>query len=179
MSRVDGVKEMKRNIETLKRQHSIRVEKGLVAAGLLIKKDAQKNTPVREGSLRSSGYIATPTAVPDAGGGFTGEGSAKLSSDHNGVLQRSQAATAARSTGFIATIAVGFTAFYALIVHENPNAGARGFDPSKDRPGMKASEVHSRKGGWKFLERALNRSHGQIKRSIAAAAKLPAGPVRS
>lgn len=179
MSRVDGVKEMKRNIETLKRRHQVNVFKGLVAGGLLVKKDAQENVPVREGNLRSSGYIVTPTNIPDAGGNFTGEASAKLGGDHDGVIQRSQAATAARSTGLKATIAVGFTAFYALMVHENPKSGSPGFDPSKDRPGMRASEVHSRKGGWKFLEKALNKSHEQVKRAIAAAVKLPSGPVRS
>ena len=179
MSKVTGVKEMKRNIELLKKQHKARVFKGLVAGALLVKKESQKETPRRLGNLRSGAYIVTPKSAPDAGGGFTGKDSGKLASEHGDVMRRSQTATATRSTGGKATVAIGYTPVYALIVHENQNAGAAGYDPSKDRAGLKAERVHSRKGGWKFLEKALNKSHQHIKRAIAAAAKLPPGQVKA
>lgn len=177
--RIEGVKELGRNARTLKGITRVDIFKGLVAGGLLVKKDAQKETPVRSGNLRSGAYLATPDGVPDAGGGFTGEDAGKLGSRHTSLIQESKQASAMRSTGSNATVAIGYTPFYALRVHENPRAGAAGYNPAKDRKGLRAERVHSKRGGWKFLEKALQGSATRVLQAIAAAAKLESGPVTS
>jgi hypothetical protein len=82
MSKVTGMSQMRDNIKTLKRQQRVRVFKGLVAGGLLVKKDSQKETPRRQGNLITGHYVITPKGDGDKGGGFTGTDSNKLSSKH-------------------------------------------------------------------------------------------------
>lgn len=177
--RVTGAKEIGRNVQALKGLTRENVFKGLVAGGLLVKKDSQKETPRRTGNLISGAYLATPKSLPDAGGGFTGADGGKLKTRHATIMKESQGAAAMKSRGASATVAVGYTPFYALLVHENPRAGTPGYSPAKDRKGLRAERVHSRVGGWKFLENALKGSATRVLQAITAATRLPPGPVTS
>ena len=177
--RVTGAKEIGKNTRALKAVTRENVFKGLVAGGLLVKKDSQKETPRRTGNLISGAYLATPKSLPDAGGSFSGDDAAKLKTRHATIMKESQGATAMKSRGASATVAVGYTPFYALKVHENPRAGTPGYKPESDRAGLRAERVHSRVGGWKFLENALKGSATRVLQAITAATRLPSGPVRS
>jgi len=59
----------------------------------------------------------------------------------------------------VPTAAVGYSAVYALSVHENPNAGAAGSgeaeDTARQTRGIKLETIHSKRGQWKYLEDPL------------------------
>lgn len=98
-----------------------RTQAGLTAAALFVRGEAQKITPVDTGNLRSSAYTVSP----------------------GGIVQGSnaQAPAASKLTGRVESIKpeiyaeIGFTAFYAVFVHE--------------------IKKNYTVGDWKFLERAL------------------------
>jgi hypothetical protein len=176
--RVEGadtiVKNLLRSTEFIGEQ-SIR---GLTLGALRVNKESKQEVPVREGNLRASGFVVNPTdGEVGSSGAFRGAGAGKAATDHQRFLAESKALVSALTTRSLTAVAVGFSAFYALFVHENPNAGAAGYDPSKDKKGMKARGVHSRVGKYKFLEDPLKRLAGAVKADLAKAVKLPTGKI--
>jgi hypothetical protein len=136
--------------------------------GLKVLGNAKRNVPVRTGNLRASGFVVTDIDTPEDGGGFKyGEGQdvTKMEARHNVVRHKTKARTEALSTSIKKYGAVGFSAIYALAVHENVFAGKGGaaFDFNSEtytrgaRRGRKkpVQYIHSKVGGWKFLEYAL------------------------
>ncbi|GAG51097.1 unnamed protein product, partial [marine sediment metagenome] len=74
----------------------------------------------------------------------------KLRSIHQKVIAQDQAAVNADKKN--PSVIVGYSAFYTVYVHENPNTGQQG-DKNPTPPGRaKFSEV----GKWKFLEEPMN-----------------------
>ena len=171
---------MKELIRHLKKSQRTAVFKGVIAGALLVKKDAQENTPRRLGNLRTSAYVSFPTGIRGTQTiTFKGRGAADLIAGHVSAIADASTEAVKRTLKQGPTVAIGYTAPYALSVHENPRSGVAGYDPSKDLEGLKAEHVHSRVGGWKFLSDALQGAPERVKQAIAAAAKLPSGPVRT
>ena len=126
--------------------------KNMLTAGLLVKGKALRKIPVDTANLKSSGYVIwgmrktnIDSPIPDFNVSSFGElGSKKrfntlqkLRSDHNEVIAREKKS----SKEPFATI--GFTAFYALFVHEDLTA-------------------RHKVGQAKFLEQALLENKPQI-----------------
>ena len=108
-------------------------ERGLLKAGLFLKKESMKQVPVDTGFLKNSAI--TPQLM--------------------------------RTMSNRIYVAVGYSAVYAPIVHENPYAGrTHGFGPR----GQKYSHW-ARKGKWKFLEDPL-------KANVRALTGIISGSVR-
>lgn len=158
MAKVSGLDNLKKNFRRAKTRMRENEEAGIIKAGLVVKKSSQQNVPVRQGNLRSSAFIVLPDGVKDQDADFTGDNAGGLKTAHSKSTTTVQAETAARTSKNKLTGAVAYSAPYAISVHENPRAGAAGYDPSKDLPSLKASRVHSKVGGWKFLEDALKSS---------------------
>jgi hypothetical protein len=124
-----------------------------------------QKVPVRLGNLRASAFIVVGTGESGESGNFTGKNTAEMGSQHNQVKTASQAEAVAKTDKRQIVGVVGHSAKYAAIVHELPTAGAAGFDAELSRKKItrgprkgktrRAEEVHSRVGGWKFLEKAL------------------------
>lgn len=112
--------------------------KGVVAAALHVKGEAMRRAPVDTGNLVNSAYVVWPRGG-DTGGTADGGivGGAKMSTQQAGKP----------------TAIIGFTAAYAVYVHE--------IDKHYRKPGS----------SWKFLELALMESEEKILEFIRASVK--------
>lgn len=169
-SRIEGGAAVKKRLETI--QMTVREKRvAAVVRGMLgIKRDSVMNCPVREGNLRASAFVIMPYGEEGIGGAFTGETAGDMAATHSSAKAATLAEVIARARKGLSA-AVGHSAVYALSVHELPTAGAPGYDPSKDgiitrgaRKGKRrrAEEVHSKVGGWKFLENAIKGNKARI-----------------
>lgn len=154
---------------------------GLIQGALLIRGEAQKNTPVVTGNLRNSAYVQTAK-------GTTGEG--KFKGKTAGTERTRFVSAVMKSASEIAgsktpLVIVGFTASYAAFVHENPRAGKTGgVSPSgksyvpknKKWRGKRVSQRirFSSVGGYKFLERAIKDNSARVVKLIIDSAKKKA-----
>lgn len=133
-------------------------KKGLYRAAIPIRRDAQKMCPVVTGNLKASAYINTSWIGTEYGTNspFKGDNANQMSSEHQSKLQASSARIQGKR---YPVVEVGFTAFYAPFVHENPNAGNADYEGT--------SEV----GQWKFLEKAVKQNQDKIVEIIKSEAK--------
>lgn len=146
--------------------------KNLLTAGLLVKGKAQRITPVDTANLKSSAYVVvggggkSAKQAPPKGnegkfkdkaktkGSSIGGIASKMSSDHQSVISMMKKAS-------INPFAiVGFTANYALFVHEN--LAVSHAKKASIKTFGKRRAVSVQVGQAKFLEQALAESHGQI-----------------
>lgn len=110
---------------------------GLIEAGLFVKKEAVKQTPIDQGNLRGSAYVVSKRSI-SASGGFAGDDPAELQEDYSAVTQAAQEQAKKSDKKGEPVVLVGFSARYAPIVHELMTAVFKS-------PGTKA----------KFLEDAI------------------------
>lgn len=124
-----------------------RTQAGLTAAALFVRGEAQKITPVDTGNLRSSAYTVSP------GGIVQGEDSIAQQELLDRVV-RSLERTVNRIVNTRGEMysEIGFTASYAIFVHE--------------------IEKNYTVGDWKFLERALFDNHDKIIKIIEDRASI-------
>jgi len=141
--------------------------RGLVVAGLEIRRDAQKLTPVVTGNLRNSVYVASPAQVeaganPDFKDGDKPGLAAQLAAEHTASIA---SGVAACSSATKPEVHVRYSAYYAPWVHENPRAGKTGgVSPS----GRKYREgTYSVVGQWKFLQSAIENNMAKLLSIIA------------
>lgn len=152
-------------------------DRGLVKAALLAKKVSQQNTPRRTGNLANSAFVTTPKGPRGTLGAFKGDDAAQLASDHAVAVATGTAEVSARSRFGRKTVAVGYSAIYAQKVHENPAAGAVGFGGEADLTDqnlnrLRAEDVHSAVGGWKFLFKGMEFVRGKLRGMIATEIRL-------
>lgn len=168
MAKITGLEEIMNNLAKATKRIEGATEAGVIKGAMFIRRQSQKLTPVRLGNLRNSAYvIGTGLMSPPGGGGggFKGKDAGKMSADleEAKMVAKGQARALARR-GPVA--AVGYGAVYALSVHENPKAGGAGGTAAADtmRTGIKVplSQIHSKRGQWKFLEQPLKENEGRI-----------------
>lgn len=152
-----------------------RTRQGLLAAALKVKRDAIKLAPVDTGNLRNSAYVIwgggkeSPKArrigsegtFRDKAKGKSNEigGSAqRMGGDYQSVISQRKGVSSSHPFAEI-----GFTAFYALEVHENLTA-------SHAKRDKKKGFVHA--GQAKFLEQALIQNRNVILKTIKKHAKI-------
>jgi hypothetical protein len=129
-----------------------RTQGGLTAAGLFVRAEAQKRCPVDVGNLKNSAYTVTPGGRTLAGGvTFTGAQAEPLIASHKAAIET--AARTGLSVGKSEMYAeIGFTAFYAVYVHE--------------------IDKNYTVGGWKYLERAIHENKAKILQTIRDRARV-------
>ena len=125
-------------------------KKGLIQAGLLVQRGGQMNCPVDLGNLKASGFTVWGPSSPIKVFGFKGKGAGKMGTEHARVTMQEKMSLPAGDINPV--VEVGFSAFYALYVHEK-----------------KAKHIV---GDWKFLERSLNENQGQILGIVSGSVKI-------
>lgn len=138
-----------------------RTVSGLMKVALLLKRESQQAVPVRTGNLRAGAFIVIDAKPLGQLPGFKGEQAGQRAMEHGRALVKTSARTAPRPEKHRA--GVGYSSLYALAVHENDDAGAKGFKAvladtkvRRRKTGRlskkRVEERHSAVGGSKFLE---------------------------
>jgi len=131
---VEGLDRVLGRINKMASEIPFKTRKGLITAGLYIQGEAQKLVPVELGNLRSSAFTVWGQATPK-GGKFNGPDAGEMAQNHSQVVSR-ESASMSKSIIF-PSVEVGFSAFYALYVHEDMEAN------------------HPRGGEAKFLQKTF------------------------
>ncbi len=147
MAVVTGLDNVLRNLNLSVAQMEMRTRAGLLEAGLFVRREAQKDSPIDTSNLKASAYTILSGGKVGAGASpkFKGKDAGKRAAEHSRAL-----GIAKSKTFRYPTVTIGFSAAYAVFVHEiNKNY---------------------RVGSWKFLEKALSRT-SRIKRIIQSRIK--------
>lgn len=142
-----GIDQVLRNLNREIAGIKKRSKTGLIRGGLLVKRRAQQDTPVEFANLNNSAYVAWKGG-PVEQANFRGPQADILSQDHAPAVLEEQGQLRDLQ------VAVGYTAFYGVYVHER-------------------MELKHTVGKAKFLEDALKRSEKDILRMVAEEAKIP------
>jgi len=149
-----GTEEIIANTVRMRRALEGAAGKALNSRVLRIRRTAILMTPKVTGDLISSCFAigtqggviagASPTFL-----GYSPADPARLQADHaEAIAVESRAVLLKRKIGVI-SVAVGYSAYYAAYVHEDPNAGK-----GKNRNHRNKKKRSSSRGQWKFLETA-------------------------
>ena len=164
--RVEGLDHVLTTLNQKVREIPLRSKSGMIKAGLIVQREAQKLTPVDLGNLRASAFTVwsgggsgaePPTFVGDTKGRVNiGEMEAR----HAQVAEEVRHDVG--NSDMNPAVEVGFSAYYAIYVHENLNA-------------------RHTTGEAQFLQRAMVRNIDAILTAIredASRGKPPAGGSR-
>ncbi len=152
-----------------------RTRQGLLAAALKVKRDAIKLAPIDTGNLRNSAYVIwgggkeSPKAKQTGSEGTfrdkakgkskdVGGSAQRMGGDYQSVISQRKGVSSPHPFAEI-----GFTAFYALKVHEDLKA-------SHVKRDKKKGSVQA--GQAKFLEQALLQNKNVILKTIKSHAKI-------
>jgi len=156
---VEGLDRVIRDLNAEVKKIPFRTLRGMIKAGLWIQREAQKLTPVDFGNLKASAFTVwsgKKGAPPQPSFKVDPEHplvAVQLAQNHNNVVASEQANVG--GDDFVSpTVEVGFTAFYAIYVHEDLNA-------------------NHKVGTAKYLEKAISGNLEQIKRDIREEAEKP------
>jgi len=167
--RIFGIDKVLRNLKKESEEIYHNSFVGLYKGGLLILRDATIGCPIDLGNLRASGFVmgfgpkikgiktkrkkgASPSFVDErAGSKSVHPGrAAKMAGDHQEVIKNHTGILRGRKHPMVV---VGFTAFYAVFVHEDPYA-------------------HHTRGHYKFLYLAIQKNNAKVLAMIKEEAKL-------
>jgi hypothetical protein len=99
---------------------------GLIKAAAHIRNTTEHTppvTPLDTGNLRASWFVVTAKSNPvGKSAGFKGDKAGVMAMEHTMTIAEAQAWAAANSTGKLKFIMIGYSANYALYVHENIGA---------------------------------------------------------
>lgn len=163
------LKNLNREIKKIKK-NSV---KGLLAAGLFIKGESQKQTPVVTSNLRNSAFVTVTGGTLISNPSFSGKDSGKIMARHSLVsAQQKILSDSARAP----QARIGYSAFYAPYVHENPRAGKTGGVSPRGtvyKPGKGSTrQMYSTVGNWKFLEKPLMENKKRILEIIRSKVRI-------
>ncbi len=143
---------------------------GMLEAAILIRRDMEKTSPkipIDTGNLRASWFTVAGLNVGKGSGGgtpaFKGDNAGELAMDHSKVVSEAKAQATALTNQGLLTVFMGFSANYAVFVHEMVGAQFSGREGKK--PGRPGS-------GAKFLEASLKRNAPAILKLIQKSAKI-------
>lgn len=154
VEKLEGLNEVIKNLNKEINKIEDRTQAGVTLAAQFVKGEAQSNTPMDLGNLVNSAFVTSPRGK---GGGvpeFKGKKSGDMASTH--VTEVAESIGRVKGSGIGPVAEVGFSAVYAVAVHENMN-------PKKSK---------STSGGAKFLENALKNNTKKILDIIQKKAKI-------
>ena len=146
--------------------------KGLVLASAMIRNDMETTpplTPVDLGNLRASFFVATPTGISRGGGNSGG----RFKGPKAGVMASEHAATISEAKGMVSGnkkkpgVVLGYSANYALYVHENI-----GMHDASNPYWAKRKKGWRPNSGPKWFEAAFKRNSKKIVQIVADNAKI-------
>lgn len=152
--------------------------KGQVAVALLVKKEAQKRTPVRVGSLINSAYMTAAEAPSE----FTGPTASRARTQTALSFNKNKGRSKKKTNKTRQIVAVGYGVRYAKRVHNNPRAGTGFTEPefsvgildseTGEHRDRRAEEEHSLVGEWKFLDKGVAVYYGPTGQMNAKGRKI-------
>jgi hypothetical protein len=153
-----------------------KTRKGLTIVVLKIRRDAVKLTPIQTGNLRASAYTIVGGGVKQAKTSKSrtafkvkDKSGSRVQAEHQSVIE-SKKKIQRDPYGII-----GFTAHYALAVHERVNAVGRRVRTGRVKVGLGNKRVSigdAQIGQAKFLEEALIKNRKFILTTLAETAKI-------
>ena len=152
MIRVEGLDKALTQLNEAVRKIRFRTKQGMIKAGLYIQRQSQKLTPIDTGNLKASAFTVW------GGGGrasahFSGKDAAAMSMDHATAVAEERAAMPGGLMGDLSpSVSVGYSAAYAVYVHEDLEASH--VKTVKDK-GKKGATMQMAVGEAKFLEKAV------------------------
>jgi hypothetical protein len=151
--------------------------RGMIKAAAYIRNETEKTppvTPVDLGNLRASWFVVTAKSVPvGKGSQFKGDRAGIFSSEHAATVAEGRGLMTAYSIGKVKTLMMGYSANYALWVHEmvgmNPQAGFR-YGPG---PGKKRRYKPRSGSGPKWFETCIKKNSAKIVQIIRDNSIIP------
>ena len=156
-------------------------EAGVLAAALFVKKISMKEAPVAVGNLRNSAYVVSSSGKVDDNPDFKGADKSMMSAKHAMATSKAKAEARARKSVVGPSAYLGYSAVYALKVHENPRAGKTGgvsprgqkYGSGLTQSGNKSTRITwARKGKWKFLEDPMKNNTRKILKIIQLRSRI-------
>lgn len=158
---VQGLEEVVINLNRQIGLLRVKSERGLIMALLFVRRDMEKTeytTPVDLGNLRSSWFITAAKGIEppdnfnksfvDVPNAKKPIKAARMAADHAAVTSAMSAEASAESKPWRRIVIAGYSAFYAVFVHENLTAHFKRKEPAPAGP--------------KWFEDALNRNTYKI-----------------
>ncbi len=152
MKKIKGLPEVLKNLNKAIKAQRGATKAGLTEAGLVIKADSVKNTPIDLGNLRGSAFVMVTGLSVDDSGSFSGEDVSELTASYNTAIMEGKAIVGNSQTNLKGI--VGYGAYYALFVHEMP------------------SSYNFNSGSNKFLEKAMLKNKDRVLKIIAKHTKV-------
>lgn len=177
-SELKGLDEVINNLNKEIKKIKGRSQAGLYLGGQHIRRESQKQCPVVTGNMKNSAFVVSPEAITGSQPAFKGKQAGDMKSQHAKVVEFQQQVLKNVRTP---AVAVGYSALYAPIVHENPRAGAAKWDdPSYKAPsagltesGKKSKRITAAEGGkYKFLEDPIKSEQKMVFDIIKKKAKI-------
>ena len=172
-NRLKGIPEWQRSLNRKVGKIVGLSEAGVLAAAQYVGRKSGQEVPVATGNLRNSRYVVSSSGKVISEPKFKGEEqeTAKLKSGHSAAVAGAQGDARAMKLRIGPSAWLGYSAVYALSVHENRRAGqTEGVSPQGKKytaglteKGNKSTRVvWATKGKWKFLEDPLKNSVGKV-----------------
>lgn len=152
-----GIQKVMQNLTKAVDQIENKTIQGLIRAAIIVRRDmdtsgAGDKIPVNLGNLRASCFISSIKGS-NSEGHFEGPEAGELSAGHSSTTSKAEGLVKMSKRPIVI---IGFSANYAVFVHEN----------------IEARNWNRRGSGPKFLEHALDRNKSAIVTEIQKSAKL-------
>jgi len=171
-----GVPQWQRNLNRRIRGIRNLSEAGLLEGALFIQAASQKEVPRATGNLANSAFTVSSSGKVVSDPKFTGKSAGEASRRHEDKVSNAKAQTKAGKAKGNPSAQTGYSAVYALRVHENPRAGKTGgvspsgkrYTSGKTESGNKSTRRRwAQTGKWKFLEDPVKRDVRKVFNIIA------------
>ena len=150
--------------------------KGLIMGAAIVRKDMEKTpplTPVDYGNLKASFFVVTARGISyGKSPKFKGHLAGKMSAEHVSTIGEIQGMVAAKSAGGNKFLMLGYSANYALYVHEYlgmPETSSYRYGPG---PGKKRKYTPRPGAGPKWFESSFKRNKEKILEAIRLNAQI-------
>jgi hypothetical protein len=162
-TRVKGLEKVVSNLNKEIVNITQRTMSGLIKAAAHVRRSTEDTapvTPVDLGNLRASWFVVTSNSIPvGQGPTFKGYQASKLTGEHTMTVAEAQEIIVAKSGTRIKFLMMGYSANYALFVHEMIGAD---FKRVKKKKNKATGEVKLLPSGPKWLETAIKRETPRI-----------------
>lgn len=146
--KIEGIDTVMNNIHKELKHLEIKGLQGMIMAAVEIRRDMENTSPlipIDVGNLRASWFVVTALGKAAPPALFQGENAGQMKSEHNQVMTTMQATTKSFKHP---VLIMGFSANYAVYVHENigatfqrPEAGAKFFESALHRNASKIVSI--------------------------------------
>lgn len=171
--RVEGLDEVLGNLNRAVNRLPKATKAGMIKGALRIQKGSQELVPIDLGNLRSSAFVIWGNGG-SVTASFTGPDAADMNARH---MESVASENASLNTGILKPqVEVGYSAFYAIFVHEDLSANHNKTFKTKGKlnplTGGSTSFESRTVGEAKFLEKSVKNNKDQVLNDIKSMAKI-------